>query len=51
MLSLGHNTHEISLALDLRPETVRTHVKRACQKLGARNTVHAVSLAIRAGLI
>jgi DNA-binding CsgD family transcriptional regulator len=37
--------------LVLSPETVRTHVRNAMEKLGARTRAHAVVLAIARGEI
>lgn len=48
LLALGANTQEIADRLFVSPETVRSHVKRVIEKLGARNRAHAVVLAIRA---
>jgi LuxR family quorum sensing-dependent transcriptional regulator len=37
--------------LGLGEETVRSHIKKAQTKLGARNSMHAVSQAMRLRLI
>ena len=50
-LSLGHRIAEISKDLGLGEETVRSHVKKAQAKLGARNSMHAVVQAVRLRLI
>jgi LuxR family quorum sensing-dependent transcriptional regulator len=50
-LSLGHRTAEISKDLGLGQETVRSHIKKAQAKLGARNSMHAVVQAVRLRLI
>jgi DNA-binding CsgD family transcriptional regulator len=50
-LSLGNRLAEISKDLGLGEETVRTHIKKAQTKLGARNSIHAVSRAMRLRLI
>jgi DNA-binding CsgD family transcriptional regulator len=34
----------------MSPDTVRTHVRNICAKLGARGAVEAVALALQAGL-
>lgn len=38
-------------ALGVSVETVRTHVRNAIRKLGARNRVHAIALALQSGEI
>jgi DNA-binding CsgD family transcriptional regulator len=50
-LSLGRRVAEIGKDLGLGEETVRSHVKKAQTKLGARNSMHAVSQAMRLRLI
>ena len=50
-LSLGHRTAEISKDLGLGEETVRSHIKKAQAKLGAKNSMHAVVQAVRLQLI
>jgi DNA-binding CsgD family transcriptional regulator len=47
----GRQTAEIAKALELREETVRSHLKKAQGKLGARNRTQAVAEAIRQQLI
>jgi LuxR family quorum sensing-dependent transcriptional regulator len=47
----GRQTAEIAMALELREETVRSHLKKAQGKLGARNRTQAVAEAIRQQLI
>jgi DNA-binding CsgD family transcriptional regulator len=42
---------EIGAALHLSPQTVRHTLQAAREKLGARNTVHAVALALHQNLI
>jgi DNA-binding CsgD family transcriptional regulator len=50
-VTLGAPTPDIAGRLTVSPETVRTHVKHAIEKLGARNRAHAVLLAIRSDQI
>ena len=50
-LSLGHRIAEISKDMGLGEETVRSHIKKAQAKLGARNAMHAVVQAVRLRLI
>ena len=49
--SEGRNTDEIARAPGLGMETVRSHLKKARRKLGARNMAHAVAEAMRQLLI
>src|SRR5438046_2748512 len=44
-------TSEIGKRLYLSPDTVKVHVTRARQKLGARTTTQAVAAALRRALI
>ena len=50
---LGHGLtgEDISQRLHLSPETVRTHVRNAMDKLGAHTRVHAITLALQRGEI
>lgn len=50
-LSEGRSTAEIAHDLAIAPTSVQTLAQRANKKLAAQNRVHAVSLAIRQGLI
>ena len=47
MLADGQTGQGIAETLYLSPETVRTHVRNATTKLGARTRVQAVALAVR----
>jgi DNA-binding CsgD family transcriptional regulator len=49
--SEGRTTDEIARALGLGKETVRSHLKKARTKLGARNSAQAVAEAMRQLLI
>jgi DNA-binding NarL/FixJ family response regulator len=51
LLAEGKNGEQAAESLFLSPETVRTHVRNAMRKLGARTRVHAVALALRLGEI
>lgn len=51
LLSLGHRTSEIASLLEIGDETVRSHLKKAQTKLGAKNRTQAVAQAIRLGQI
>ena len=47
LLADGHNGQRIAELLYLSPETVRTHVRNATSKLGARTRVQAVAMVVR----
>ena len=47
---IGLSQEEIGLRLSISPETVRTHVRKACERLNARTRAHAVPTALRLGL-
>jgi DNA-binding CsgD family transcriptional regulator len=49
--SMGQQAAEAGAALGLGEETVRSHLKKAQQKLGARNRTQAVAEALRQNLI
>lgn len=46
----GYSTKEIARALWITDETVRTHVRRLLERLGARTRAQAVAIAYRDGL-
>lgn len=50
-VSTGRQASEIAKALALGEETVRSHIKKAQAKLGARNRAHAACEALRQNLI
>lgn len=50
-LANGESTTVAARELDLSEETVKTHIKTALARLGARNRTHAVSIALRESLI
>jgi DNA-binding NarL/FixJ family response regulator len=47
LLSRGLSSEEVAARLVLSAETIKTHVRNACRKLGAENRTHAVVLALR----
>ncbi|MEI2703147.1 MAG: helix-turn-helix transcriptional regulator [Baekduia sp.] len=47
----GLTADGVAVELILSVETVRTHTRNAIKKLGARNRLHAVVIALRAGVI
>ena len=51
LLAKGLNGEEVAKRLVLSPETVRTHVRNAMEKLEASTRVHAVAIALRQGEI
>ena len=51
LLAKGLNGEEVAARLVLSPETVRTHVRNAMEKLEANTRVHAVAIALRQGEI
>ena len=51
LLANGESTTVAARELDLAEETVKTHIKTALARLGARNRTHAVSIALREALI
>lgn len=50
-VAAGNDLHQIAEALTLSPNTVKTHLRNAIRKLGARNRAHAVALAMQQGLV
>lgn len=51
LLADGHSTAFAAGELDLSEETVKTHLKKALARLGARNRTHAVAIALRESLV
>ena len=51
LLADGFTTEETAARLSLSPHTVRSHVKAALGKLGARNREQAIAIAIRDGAL
>jgi DNA-binding NarL/FixJ family response regulator len=51
LLADGLSHDAIGLRLRISGETVRTHLQKARERLGAQNRTHAVALALRLGLI
>jgi DNA-binding CsgD family transcriptional regulator len=47
----GYSVPQSARLLERSPETLKEQLKNAREKLGARNTTHAVAIAIRRGLI
>ena len=51
LVAKGATAKVIAHELMLSDTTVRTHVRNAIERLGARNSVHAVAIAVSSGLI
>jgi DNA-binding NarL/FixJ family response regulator len=51
LLAEGLSHEEIGARLSISPETVRTHVRKACDRLGAQTRTQAVATALRLRLI
>ena len=51
LLAAGLRQEEIGRRLGIGPETVRTHLRKACSRLGAGTRTQAVATALRLGLI
>jgi DNA-binding NarL/FixJ family response regulator len=51
LLADGLTQEEIGAQLSIGAETVRTHVRRACERLGAKTRTQAVATALRKGLL
>ena len=51
LVALGRSNEEIGDALFISPETVRTHVRNAMVRRGARNRAHLIAIAMRDGVI
>jgi DNA-binding NarL/FixJ family response regulator len=51
LLADGESTTVAARELDLSEETVKTHIKTALARLGAKNRTHAVAIALRECLI
>ena len=51
LFASGRTADEIAIALNVRKGVAIHYLRIATRKLGARNRVHAVAIAIRQGLI
>lgn len=49
--ALGLSQKEIAREMGITPYTVKDYMELARARLGARNTSHAVALAVRSGLL
>ncbi|HZT26189.1 MAG TPA: helix-turn-helix transcriptional regulator [Pseudolabrys sp.] len=51
LFASGRSTDEMAVALGVSKSMVQHYLRVASRKLGARNRVHAVALAVRVGLV
>jgi DNA-binding NarL/FixJ family response regulator len=51
MVGTGHTTREMAVRLGISAKTVENHKHRIFSKLGVHNQAHAVSIAMRAGIL
>ena len=51
LMAEGHDNSEIACLLVISPHTVKHHVRRICEKLGAENRIQAAVRAARAGVV
>ena len=51
LLAEGNSNEQIGGILSISPQTVRTHVQKAMEKLGATTRVQAVAIALRESFI
>jgi DNA-binding NarL/FixJ family response regulator len=51
LMAEGKTTREIALELGLSRYTVKNYIERIYERLGARDRVQAVTIALRTGLI
>jgi DNA-binding NarL/FixJ family response regulator len=50
-VAFGATTKEVARDLDISPHTVKTHLERIFEKLGANDRAQAVAIAIRSGIV
>jgi DNA-binding NarL/FixJ family response regulator len=50
-IALGHSNKLAARALDISEDTVKSHVRRILSKLGANDRTHALTIAIKRGII
>jgi DNA-binding NarL/FixJ family response regulator len=51
MVAYGSTTNEVASRLAISPHTVKTHLERIFEKLGANDRAQAVAIAIRRGIV
>ncbi len=47
----GSTTRQVATELGISPHTVKTHLERIFEKLGANDRAQAVAIAIRTGIV
>jgi DNA-binding CsgD family transcriptional regulator len=50
-VAYGSTTKEVARDLGISPHTVKTHLERIFEKLGASDRAQAVAIALRRGLV
>ena len=50
-MAYGATTKEVAHDLGISPHTVKTHLERIFEKLGANDRAQAVAIAIRTGIV
>lgn len=51
LMAQGERNQDIATSLGIGQRTIKMHVARVMDKLGARNRLHAVALAVGRGLV
>ena len=51
MVAEGATTRQVATDLGISPHTVKTHLERIFEKLGANDRAQAVAIAIRTGIV
>ena len=51
LLAKGLTGEQVAAQLVLSPETIKTHIRNAMNKLEANTRVHAIAIALREGFI
>jgi len=51
LIADGYNRIDIAKKIGIAPETVKEYSSKAKRRLGAKNAAHAVSIALRNGII
>lgn len=51
LVALGHSNKRLAVALSLSEETVKAHMRNILAKLGANDRTHAVTIALKRGII
>jgi DNA-binding CsgD family transcriptional regulator len=51
LVAMGRRAHEIADELGIAPSTVRSHVRRAMRKVGARSQAQLVAIVCACGML